>query len=81
MKVRAFNLVPGAVFELSWLLGEEPAVAMTVERDCDREEVDVKFRIGTRGSWDIVTLGFCDHVDLIGLCVNPDVYDDNDYGF
>jgi hypothetical protein len=80
MKIRAFNLVPGAVFELSWLTGEEPLVAMTVERDCDREEVDVKFRLGTQGAWDYLTLGFCEQVDLIGLSANPDDFGDTDFG-
>jgi hypothetical protein len=80
MKIRAFNLVPGAVFELSWLTGEEPLVAMTVERDCDLEQVDVKFRLGTQGAWDVATLDFCEQVEVVGLSANPDDFDDTDFG-
>ena len=81
MKVRAFNLIPGAVIDLSWLHADAPAVVTKVERDCDLEEVNVTFRIsGPQGGLDDYSMDFCDEVDVVGLCVHPDDFDDTDFG-
>jgi hypothetical protein len=85
MKLRAFNLQPGCVLDDADVPCD--AVVVSIERDADSETVDVGWMghgedlpeeyqgMVFHQTWD-----FCDKVKIVGICVNPDTWDDNDFG-
>lgn len=78
MKLRAFNLLPGAAI----LAGDDRAVVVEVaDRDADREVITVELRFESLlDTTSLASFGYCEQVELIGLVVNEDDEDDWDFG-
>lgn len=77
MKIRAYNLLPGAAFQA----GDDRVVVVEVlERDADSEVIAIMGRYEWRPGlfrWDF---DYCDVLELLGLVVNADEPDDWDLG-
>lgn len=86
MDIRAFNLVRGAVFDTNVPDDDLALPVRYVVRAVTHNVDDETVRIVARNTHtfdadsDVIDLDFCDTVDLIGLCVNPDDIDDEDFG-
>lgn len=74
MKIRAFNLVPGAV--ITWTGRDKPYIIHEVARDQVKEDVSV---VNVEGlNWQ--TFDYNDEVTLVGLTPNHDNLDEDDFG-
>jgi hypothetical protein len=86
--LRAFNLVPGAAFMLIDQPDPRVWIAEKVSRDAATERVSVWAHDGTNADIEdqhlafeqAFNLDYCTLVGLVGIVVNPDDPEDNDWG-
>lgn len=76
MRLRAFNLIPGLVLDTD----DSDFVVVGVERDIETEKVNVLLRDERDSQPLLLEFDYCDEVSIIGVSVNPEDPDDDDFG-
>lgn len=86
MKIRAFNLIPGAVVSTGRFV-TSPSVVTDIRLDGDKELATITFQRHSDIPTDWLDGGryvsvsdYCDKYELVGLCRNPTDTYDTDFG-